>query len=124
MSLDWHAHGTTALLSGWAAAAAAATVAGFLCFQSALDDGAAVPAISLMTAGAALMALACGLGAFGESLGASAPASLAHGLAIVVVLACVPALAAAQLSIGESGEHRGERAPARPRPVAAIDRPG
>ena len=123
LSLDWHAHGAAALLSGWAVAAAAGTFAGFLCFQSALDDGAVVPAISLMTAGTALVALACGLGAFGESLGAGAGASLAHGLAIAVVLAAVPTLAAAHASIAEAGEHRGQRAPARPGPVPAIGRP-
>lgn len=123
VSLDWHAHGAAALLTGWTAAAVAGTFAGFLCFQAALDDGAAVPAISLMTAGATLVALACGLGAFGESLGAGAPASLGHGLAIAVVLAGVPTLAAAHAAIVKSGEHRDQRSPARPRPVPAIDRP-
>src|SRR6185437_6346175 len=78
-----------------ALAAAAGTFAGFLCFQAALDTGDAVPGISLMTAGTALVALACGLGAFGESLGAGAAASVMHGLAIAVVLAAVPSLAAA-----------------------------
>ena len=123
VSLNWHGHGAAALLSGWAAAAAAGTFAGFLCFQSALDEGAAVPAISLMTASTALVALVCGLGAFGESLGAGAGTSLGHGLAIAVVLAGVPTLAAAHASIAETGEHRGERAPGRPRPVPAIGRP-
>src|SRR5207302_7329159 len=46
VSLDWHAQGPAALFSGWAAVAAAGTFAGFLCFQAALEDGAAVPAIS------------------------------------------------------------------------------
>lgn len=123
VSLDWHAHGMAALASGWSVAAAAGTFAGFLCFQSALEDGAAVPAISLMTAGTALVALACGLGAFGESLGASVPASLAHGLAIAVVLAGVPALAAAHTSMVQSADHRRQRVPSRTRPVAVIEPP-
>jgi hypothetical protein len=123
VSLDWHAHGSAALFSGWTAVAAAGTFAGFLCFQSALQDGAAVPAISLMTAGTALVALACGLGAFGESLGAGVPASLAHGLAIAVVLAGVPALAAAHTSIVGAGARRRERRPARARPVPVTQPP-
>jgi hypothetical protein len=123
VSLGWHAHGMAGLASGWSAVAAAGTFAGFLCFQSALAEGAAVPAISLMTAGTALVALACGLGAFGESLGADLPASLVHGFAIAVVLAAVPALAAAQTTIVQSADHRRERAPSRARPVPAVQPP-
>ena len=123
VSLDWHAHGAAALASGWSLAAAAGTVAGFLCFQAALEDGAAVPAISLMTAATALVALACGVGAFGESLGAGVPASLAHGLAIVVVLAGVPALAAAHTSIVRSADRRRERPRPRARRVPVVQPP-
>jgi hypothetical protein len=129
VSLNWHAHGVASLLSGWALVAAAGTFAGFLCFQASLDTGAAVPGISLMTAGTALVALACGLGAFGESLGAGTAASVTHGLAIAVVLAGVPPLAAAHTAIVEAADRRDERATAppepRPRtgPLAAIGRP-
>jgi hypothetical protein len=123
VALDWHSHGMAALLSGWSAAAAAGTFAGFLCFQAALAHGAAVPAVALMTAATALVALACGLGAFGESLGAGVSASLAHGLAIAVVLAGVPALAAAHDSIVQSSDQRRTRAPSRARPVAVIQPP-
>ena len=91
--------------------------------QAALETGAAVPGISLMTAGTALVALACGLGAFGESLGAGAGVSLMHGLAIVAVLAGVPVLAAAHTAIVESADHRDERPSPRPRPLPAIGRP-
>lgn len=123
VSLDWHRHGPTSLLSGWALVALACTFAGFLCFQAALETGAPVPGISVMTAATALVALACGLGAFGESLGAGAAASVMHGLAIAVVLAAVPSLAAAHTAIVEAADHRDERPPPRPRPLPAVGRP-
>ncbi len=123
VSLDWHSHGPSSLASGWALVAVAASFAGFLCFQAALQTGAAVPGISLMTAATALVALACGLGAFGESLGAGAGSSVVHGLAIAVVLAGVPVLAAAHTAIGESADHRDERPSPRPRPLPAVQRP-
>lgn len=123
VSLGWHAHGPASLLSGWALLAAAGTFAGFLSFQAALDTGDAVPGISLMTAGTALVALVCGLGAFGESLGAGSAASVMHGLAVVLVLAGVPPLAAAHTAIVEAADHGDQRASPRPRPLAAIGRP-
>jgi drug/metabolite transporter (DMT)-like permease len=123
VSLDWHHHGSGSLLSGWALVALAGTFAGFLCFQAALETGAPVPGISVMTAATALVALACGLGAFGESLGAGAVAGVMHGLAIAVVLAAVPSLAAAHTSIVEAADHRDERPPPRPRALPAIGRP-
>ena len=123
VSLDWHRHGTASLASGWALVAVAGTFAGFLCFQSALEDGAAVPAISLMTAATALVALVGGVSAFGESLGAGAAASVMHGLAIAVVLAGVPALAAAHTAIVESADHRDERPPPHPLVLPAIEPP-
>ena len=123
VSLDWHRHGAASLAGGWALVAVIGTFAGFLCFQAALETGAAVPGISLMTAGTALVALACGLGAFGESLGAGLAASVLHGLAIAVVLAAVPALATAHTAIVEAADHRDERASPRPRPLPAVGRP-
>jgi hypothetical protein len=122
VSLGWRVHGPASLLSGWALLAVAGTFAGFLCFQAALDTGSAVAGISLMTAATALVALACGLGAFGESLGAGAAASVMHGLAIVVVLAGVPPLAAAHTAIVEAADHRQERASPRRWPLPAIGR--
>jgi hypothetical protein len=123
VSLNWHRHGTASLASGWALAAVAGTFAGFLCFQSALKDGDAVPAISLMTAATALVALVGGVSAFGESLGAGAAASVMHGLAVAVVLAGVPALAAAHTAIVESADHRDERPPPHPLALPAIEPP-
>jgi drug/metabolite transporter (DMT)-like permease len=128
ISLDWHHQGLAGLAGlagGWPLVAGLGTFAGFLCFQSALEAGDAVPGISLMTAATALVALACGLVAFGESLGAGAAASVLHGLAIAGVLAVVPALAAAHTAIVKPTDPRDERpAPRpRPRPLPAIERP-
>jgi hypothetical protein len=123
VSLDWHRHGPASLVSGWALVALAGTFAGFLCFQTALETGAAVPGISLMTAGTALVALTCGLEAFGEPLGTGAAPSVMHGLAIAVVLGGVPVLAAAHTAIGQSADHRDQRPSSRRRPLPASDRP-
>jgi hypothetical protein len=120
LSLHWHGHGPASLVSPWTLVVAAGTFAGFLCFQAALETGAAVPAISLMTAVTALVALACGLGAFGESLGADAIASAIHAVAIAVVLAAVPALAAAHAAIGECTDQGGQSPAPRPRPLPAF----
>jgi drug/metabolite transporter (DMT)-like permease len=122
ISLDWQAHGAAALLSGWTAVAAAGTFAGFLAFQSALQ-GSAVAAISLMNALAALVALGCGVLAFAESLGAGAPITVAHALAIAVVLCGVPVLAAAQAEIVESADARQEGPAPLPASVAAVQGP-
>jgi hypothetical protein len=109
ISVRWASHGVGALLSGWTLLAAAATFAGFLAFQAALRTGSAVPAISLMNAFAALVALACGAFGFGESLGTSPAAVAMHLLAVAVVLGCVPVLARAEAEIAE---------------VAELDQPG
>ncbi len=108
ISVRWGSHGG-ALLSGWTLLAAAATFAGFLAFQAALRTGSAVSAISLMNAFAALVALACGVFGFGESLGTSPSAVAIHLLAVAVVLGCVPVLARAHPEIAD---------------VAELDRPG
>ena len=115
VSTGLHAQGAGALWSGWTALAALATFAGFLAFQSALASGNAITSISLMNALAALVALACGLVAFGETLGTSPAALVAHGLAIAVILGCVPVLAAAQMRLAATVEHEDPaRAPSAP----------
>ena len=111
VSLGWHAHGITAAISGWTAVAAAGTFAGFLAFQSSLRGDRPVASISLMNGLAALVALVCGLVAFGESLGIGPAAATAHLVAIAIVLAGVPVLAAAQTEIAESGASGSRRAP-------------
>jgi enterochelin esterase-like enzyme len=92
-------HGADAAISIWTLVVAAGTFAGFLAFQTALRDGGAVSAISVMTGLTALVALVVGLTAFGESLGTDAIAVAGHLLAITIVLGCVPYLAAAQTEI-------------------------
>jgi hypothetical protein len=123
ISLGWHAHGAAALESGWTFVAIMGTIGGFLAFQVALQGDGAVSAISLMNALAALVALGCGLLAFGESLGRGAGTALAHLLAIAVVLGGVPVLAAAQVTIVESADDGDERPATRVSPLAATSRP-
>jgi hypothetical protein len=110
VSLGWRAHGAGAVVSGWTVVAAVGTFAGFLAFQSALRGEGPVAAISLMNGLAAVVALFCGLLAFGESLGVSPVAATAHLVAIAVVLAGVPVLAAAQAAIVESADAGHQRA--------------
>jgi hypothetical protein len=112
VSVNFKAHGDSALLSGWTAVAILGTFAGFLAFQAALRGDDAVSAIALMNAFAAVLAAVFGLVAFGESLGSNAWAVIAHVVAIGVVLACVPVLAAAQTTLAESGTDHNQTATA------------
>jgi enterochelin esterase-like enzyme len=107
VAVGWHAHGADALLSGWTLTALVGTFAGFLAFQAALRAGEAVAAISLMNALATLVALGCGMLAFAESIGRSPLVAGAHTLAVLLVLACLPALAAAQTEM--AGGFRDQR---------------
>jgi hypothetical protein len=111
VSLGWRTEGIGTVVSGWTAVAAVGTFAGFLAFQSSLRGDRPVASISLMNGLAALVALICGLVAFGESLGLGPAAATAHLVAIAVVLAGVPVLAAAQAEIADSTEPRREPAP-------------
>lgn len=104
IAVGWSARGAGALDSGWTLLAAAATFAGFLCFQSALRRGSAVAAITLMNCLAALAGLAAGVVAFQESLGRSAAVTAVHAVAVAIVLACVPVLAAAQTELAANVE--------------------
>ena len=88
-------YGMGGLLSGWTVLAGLCTFGGFLCFQAALRRSDAVRPLSLMTAFTAVTAAALGVTAFGEPFGTSAQATVAHGVAIVLVLACVLPLARA-----------------------------
>jgi hypothetical protein len=108
-TLATHRTGPTLMLVTWVALAAAATLGGFLAFQAALRDGDPVGAISLMTAVTALVALLFGVTAFGESLGTGAGATLLHLLAIALVLACVPVLAAAEQALASADAPPGGR---------------
>ena len=124
VSVDLSAHGISALLSVWTAAAAVGTFAGFLSFQSALARDSAIGAISLMNGFAALVAVFCGLIAFGESLGANTIAVIAHVIAIAIVLGCVPQLAAAQAEMAEGAGSGAERSPPVPPRAAEYGSPG
>jgi enterochelin esterase-like enzyme len=102
VAVGWHRDGAGSLLSGWTALAALGTLAGFLAFQAALREGSAVGSISLMTAFTTLVALACGLLSFGESLGRGGGIVALHTVAIAVVLLCVRPLAATQAQMAEA----------------------
>jgi enterochelin esterase-like enzyme len=99
-------HGPAALLSGWVILAAAATLAGFLGFQSALRSTDAVRAVSVMNVLTAVTACAFGMLAFGESLGTSPAWDAVHVLAMVAVLACVAPLARDQEALCAADELR------------------
>jgi enterochelin esterase-like enzyme len=108
------AGGHLAPFAGWAGLAVLGTGGGFIAFQSALRGGSAVTAISVMNAVSALVALGCGVADFGESLGASSTAVLAHAVAIAVLIACIPVLVSGQSDIADCGTElrgtAGERA--------------
>jgi enterochelin esterase-like enzyme len=99
VAVDWHVHGSGALLSVWTLLAIIATFCGFLAFQSALRGGSAVSAISIMTALATVTAIAFGLVSFGESLGADFGAVVLHLAAILVALGCLPLVVGAQAEV-------------------------
>ena len=104
VSVGWIDHGSSALISGWTMLALLGTFGGFLAFQTALRAGNAVTTISLMNALAAVVALGCGLLGFGESLGRGPGVTVAHLLALTLVLACVPVLATAEKDITDTTE--------------------
>ncbi len=124
VSVNLGPDGVSALISVWTVAAAVGTFAGFLAFQSALAEESAIGAISLMNGFAALVALLCGLIAFGESLGSDTVAVIAHVIAIAIVLGCVPQLAAAQAEMAERSGAGGESAAAPPARAAEYGSPG
>jgi hypothetical protein len=123
ISVRWGAAGAGALLSGWGLLAVGGTFAGFVSFQAALGAGSAVASISLMNCLAALIALIAGLVGFGESLGTGTAVSLVHVLAIGLVLACVPFLAAAQAELADAPQPVATDPEISP-DTASIDRPG
>jgi uncharacterized membrane protein len=102
ISLGFSQHHAAALLSGWTVVALLGTAAGFLAFQRALRTGNAVSSISLMTALAALVAIGCGVLAFGETLGRRPAITVVHLCFVGVILACLPVLALAHHEIAES----------------------
>ncbi len=120
ITLRWH---TGPLLSAWTAIALLGTAAGFLAFQAALRDGNPVSAISLMNSLAALVALACGVLALGESLGRDPLMVALHAGAIVLILSCLPLLASAHHAIAERSPLTRTRQRARDRAPQNQHRP-
>jgi len=114
ISVGSSTHGAAGILSPWTAVAAVATFAGFLAFQAALREGSAITGISLMNALTALVALAGGLAAFDESLGAQPLVAVGHVVAIAIVLGCVPVLAQAQAEMAQRPEPAAARSGRRP----------
>lgn len=114
ISVGFSTHGAAGILSPWTAVAGVATFAGFLAFQAALREGSAITGISLMNALTALVALAGGLAAFDESLGAQPLVAVGHVVAIAVVLGCVPVLARAQAEMAQPPKPGGALSGRRP----------
>ena len=101
VAVGWGAGGEVGWMVLWVGLAVLGTFGGFVTFQTALRDGGAVTAISLMNALATIAALCFGIVVFGESLGASNLAVIGHLVAVAVVLASVPTLATAQAEMVE-----------------------
>jgi hypothetical protein len=89
-----HAHGVGhALLSPWLVAAAALTAGAFFSFQRALQIGAAVPVIVLMTAATTVDSVLGGFVVFSDPLGRTAGLAVLHVLAFALVAAAAATLA-------------------------------
>jgi enterochelin esterase-like enzyme len=126
-ALGLRIHGAGGLLSGWTVLASVATLAGFASFQSALGQSHAVTAVSVMNALAAVSAIALGVLAFGESLGATPIWGAVNIAAIATVLVCIRPLARGQdlvvgLSDTELPRAPGSRAARRQRSWRATAR--
>jgi enterochelin esterase-like enzyme len=126
-ALGLRIHGVGGLLSGWTVLASLATLAGFVSFQSALRHSHAVSAVSVMNALAAVSAIALGVLAFGESLGATPIWGAVNTAAIATVLVCIRPLARGQdLVVGRSDteppQAPGSRGARRQRPWPAAAR--
>ncbi|HSC04288.1 MAG TPA: alpha/beta hydrolase-fold protein [Solirubrobacteraceae bacterium] len=98
-----HGHGGSGFVAGWVILAGLCTFGGFLSFQAALRGGDAVRTLSLMNAFTAVTAVAVGMAAFGEPLGRTPVAVVAHAMAIALVIACVRPLAGAQQRLVDGG---------------------
>jgi hypothetical protein len=92
------------LLSPWLAFAAIATCGAFFAFQRSLQEGSAVAAIALMTAGTYLVSIAGGVVLLGDSLGRGVATTTLHAAALVVVIAAAYRLAGSQAELAEELE--------------------
>lgn len=88
------------LLSPWTAIVLVASAGAFFCLQRGLQLGQALAVIALMTAVTNVVAILGGLLVFAEPLGAGAPSSAAHAVALVVVGVAGWLLSGTQARIG------------------------
>jgi hypothetical protein len=91
------AHG---LLSPWPLAIALASAGGFFCLQRALQLGAVLAVIALMTVVTNVVAILGGLVVFSEPLGAGTATSVLHAFALLLVVAAAWRLSFAQAWLG------------------------
>jgi drug/metabolite transporter (DMT)-like permease len=96
VTVDAHGSVVSAIASPWLAAVLVLSAAAFACFQRGLQLGPPVPVIALMTAGTSAAAVAIGLLAFGEPLGASPAIAALHLIAFLCAGAAAVALMIAQ----------------------------
>jgi hypothetical protein len=112
-------HGGAAAVarSPWLAAAALATAGAFFCFQRALQTGAAVPVIALMTAATNVVSILGGLAVLGDPLGRTPALAALHVGAFALVVVAAWRLAPTQATL--QGPHP---APSRPPATPAARR--
>lgn len=109
-----HSGGAGAIMrSPWWALAVASGLAGFLCFQRALQSGRGLTAIALMEAGAVSTSIVAGFVAFGDSIGSGWLAG-AHAVAFIAVGFAAWSLAPASKRLSEASakQNREESRPA------------
>jgi enterochelin esterase-like enzyme len=116
-----HGHGGAGFAAGWVIFAALCTFGGFLAFQAALRGGDAVRPLSLMNAFTAVTAIVLGMAAFGEPLGSTPAAGIAHAAAIALVIACVRPLARAQQRLVDGEPEIGSTEPVGTQAGVAAD---
>ena len=88
-----------ALLSPWAAAAAAATIAAFFAFQRGLQTGGPVVVIAIMTAATNIGSILGGFVVFGDSVGPGAALGALHAAGFALVVAAAWRLAPSQAAL-------------------------
>jgi hypothetical protein len=88
-----------ALLSPWAAAAAAVTAAAFFAFQRGLQTGGPVVVIAIMTAATNIGSILGGFVVFGDSVGPGAALGALHAAGFALVVAAAWRLAPSQAAL-------------------------
>ena len=109
-ALGLRIHGVGGLLSGWTVLASVATLAGLPASNRRCVQQRRLRGVSHERAGA-VSAIALGVLAFGESLGATPIWGVVHGLAIATVLLCIRPLARGQGLVAGHADTEPPRAP-------------